>query len=98
VEGKGLAATEGLEAALPLLRRVETRARELGARPLEWRTALTLADLHRETGRSEGARAAAARALEALEDVARGIDEAPLRASFEASEPMVRARALAQRA
>jgi class 3 adenylate cyclase/tetratricopeptide (TPR) repeat protein len=92
VEAEALAVIEGLDAALPLLREVEALAEEIGTLPLGWRTALAAARLLGAGGRREEARAAAARALDALESVARGL-EGPDRASFEASDPMVRARA-----
>ena len=92
VEAEALADLEGLEAALPLLREVEALAAQIDTTPLRWRTALALARLLTAAGRHDEARAAARRALAALESVARELDPAD-RASFEASEPMMRARA-----
>ncbi len=92
VEAEALAAIEGPDAAVPLLAEVEALAERIGAAPMAWRAALTLARLLGATGRREESRAAATRALAALESVARQLDEAD-RARFEASDPMVRARA-----
>jgi class 3 adenylate cyclase/tetratricopeptide (TPR) repeat protein len=92
VEAEALADLEELETALPLLREVEALAAQIDTTPLRWRTALALARLLAAAGRPDEARAAAGRALAALESVARDLDPAD-RASFEASEPMVRARA-----
>ncbi|HET6369272.1 MAG TPA: AAA family ATPase [Pseudomonadales bacterium] len=92
VEAEALAAIEGPAAALPLLAEVEALAGGLDAAPLAWRSALASARLLRALGRSDEGRAAAARALAVLETVARELDGAE-RAIFEASEPMVRARA-----
>jgi hypothetical protein len=76
-----------------VLREVEALAEDIGAPPMRWRAALAQARLLVEAGRREESRAAAGRALASLEAVARELDEAALRASFEASDPMVRARA-----
>jgi hypothetical protein len=92
VEAEALAVIEGPDAAVPLPAEVEALAERIGAAPLRWRTALALARLLGAAGRREESRAAAARALAALESVARELDEAD-RARFEASDPMVRARA-----
>jgi class 3 adenylate cyclase/tetratricopeptide (TPR) repeat protein len=92
VEAEALAALEGPDAGLARLRDVEALADQIDARPLKWRAALAAATLLDAAGRREDARAAATRALAALESVAGGLDAAD-RALFEASEPMVRARA-----
>ena len=92
VEAEALAHLEGLEAAMPLLQEVEALAAQIQAAPVQWRAALALARLLAAAGRHDEARAAARRALAALESVARDLDPAD-RATFEASEPMVRARA-----
>jgi hypothetical protein len=92
VEAEALAALEGQDAALPRLRDVEALADQMEARPLKWRAALAAAAFLAAAGRREEARAAAARALAALEAVARDLDAAD-RALFEATDPMVRARA-----
>jgi len=92
IEAEALARLEGLDVALPLLEEVEALAVQIDTIPLRWRTALAMAQLLDAAGRREEARAAARRALDALESVARAL-EGPDRASFEASEPMVRARA-----
>ena len=92
VEAEAVAMLEGVDAALPRLRKVETLAAELQAAPMRWRAALATARLLRDAGRPDDARAAAARAITALESTARELDAAD-RASFEASEPMVHARA-----
>jgi tetratricopeptide (TPR) repeat protein len=96
VEAEALAVIEGPDAAVPLLAEVEALAERIGAAPLRWRTALALARLLGAAGRREESRAAAARALAALESVARELDDAD-RARFEASDPMVRARAALSR-
>jgi class 3 adenylate cyclase/tetratricopeptide (TPR) repeat protein len=92
VEAEALAAIEGPGAALPLLAEVEALAERIGAVPMAWRAALALARLLGEAGRREESRAAVARALNALESIARDLDEAD-RARFEALDPMVRVRA-----
>jgi hypothetical protein len=93
VEAEALAVLKGPDAGLDVLTEVETRADALGAAPLRWRAALARARLLEEAGRAEASRAAAARALISLEATAADIDDPALRHSFEASEPMVRARA-----
>jgi adenylate cyclase len=93
VEGEALAVVEGPDAGLAVLAEVETRADAIGAAPLRWRAALALARLLEGAGRAESSRAAAARALISLEATAADIDDPVLRRAFEASEPMVRARA-----
>jgi hypothetical protein len=60
---------------------------------VRWRAALVQARILGEAGRAKESRAAAARALISLEVTAADIDDPTLRRSFEASEPMVRARA-----
>ena len=92
VEAEALAVLEGPAAALPILAEVETLAAEVDAAPMAWRAALAAARLLREMGRKPEAQAAAARALRALEATADELDVAD-RATFAASEPMVRARA-----
>jgi hypothetical protein len=92
VEAEALAALEGPAVALPILADVEALAAELDAGTMAWRAALAAARLLREAGRHDEARAAAARALSALESTARELDPAD-RALFDASEPVVRARA-----
>jgi tetratricopeptide (TPR) repeat protein len=93
VEGEALAAVDGREAGLAVLTGVETRAEAIGAAPVRWRAALVQARILGEAGRAEESRAAAARALISLEVTAADIDDPTLRRSFEASGPMVRARA-----
>jgi hypothetical protein len=93
VEGEALAVIEGTDAGLAVLTAVETRADAIGAAPLRWRAALAQARLLGEAGRAEASRAAAARALLSLEAAAADIDDPALRRAFEASEPMVHARA-----
>jgi class 3 adenylate cyclase/tetratricopeptide (TPR) repeat protein len=92
VEAEALAAIDGPAAALPLLAEVEALAEQIGAAPMAWSAALALASLLRDAGRREESRAAAGRALAALESIARELDASD-RVTFEASEPMVRARA-----
>jgi hypothetical protein len=94
VEGEALAVVEGLDAGLAVLADVETRAEAIGAAPLRWRAALAQARLLGEAGRADASRAAAARALLSLEATAAEVDDPALRRSFEAAEPLVRARAL----
>ena len=93
MEGEALAVIEGPDAGLAVLAEVETRADAIGAAPLRWRAALAQARLLGEVGRAAASRAAAARALVSLEVTAADIEDPALRRSFEASEPMVRARA-----
>ena len=92
VEGEALARIEGPAAALAVLAEAETRAAAIGAAPTRWRAALAQSRLCRAVGRIPESRAAAARALAALEATAAEIDDPVLRRSFEASEPMARAR------
>jgi hypothetical protein len=92
VEAEALAVLEGRAAALPILAEVEALAAELDAGTMAWRAGLAAARLLREVGRHDEARAASARALAAFEATARELDLAD-RTSFEASEPMVHARA-----
>ena len=92
VEAEALAVLEGPAAGLTVLAEVEALAATLDAAPMAWRSALAAARLLGELGRHDEARAAAARALTALESTARDLDPAD-RAILEASDPMVRARA-----
>lgn len=85
VEGEALAVANGPEAA--------ERGAEAG--PARWRAALAQARLFADLGRTEERRAAAARALVSLEATAADIEDPQLKRSFEATEPMVRARATA---
>ena len=95
VEGEALAVADGPDAGLPVLADAETRADAIGAAPVCWRAALAQSHLLGEMGRAAESRAAAARALASLEAAASDIEDLALRRSFEASEPMVRARAAA---
>jgi hypothetical protein len=93
VEGEALALIEGPDAGLAVLAAAETAGATIGAAPVRWRAALAQSRLLAEIGRSAESRAAAARALIALEATASEIEDPALRRSFEASAPMARARA-----
>jgi class 3 adenylate cyclase/tetratricopeptide (TPR) repeat protein len=95
VEGEALAIIEGPDAGLAVLADAERQAEALGVAPVRWRAALAQSRLLSEMGRSAESRAAAARALVALETTAAEIEDAALRRSFESSPPMARARAFA---
>ena len=95
VEGEALAIIEGPDAGLAVLADAERRAGAIGAAPVRWRAALAQSRLLGEMGRSEESRAAAARALVALENTASEIEDPALRRSFESSPPMALARVFA---
>ena len=95
VEGEALAVANGPEAGLAVLAAAERGAEAIGAGPARWRAALAQARLFADLGRTEERRAAAARALVSLEATAADIEDPQLKRSFEATEPMVRARATA---
>ena len=95
MEGEALAIIEGPDAGLAVLADAETAGTAIGAAPVRWRAALAQSRLLAEIGRSAESRAAAARALTALEATASEIEDPALRRLFEASAPMARARGFA---
>ena len=98
VEGEALAIIEGPDAGLAALADAGRGADAIGAAPVRWRAALAQSRLLAEMGRSGESRAAAARALTALEAIASEIEDAALRRTFESAPAMARARASAAEA
>ena len=92
LEGEALATLGQPDEAEAVLRRAKAEATMLGARPPRWRACLALAGLLEGAGRHAEAASERAEALTLLDRVMEELADPQLRRSFEASEPMRRAR------
>ncbi|MCC6176758.1 MAG: AAA family ATPase [Chloroflexi bacterium] len=91
-EGEALAGLGRLAEAQRTLRTAKADAVAIGAAPVQWGSCLALADLLARSNRPEEAAAERAEALTLLVSVRDSLTDDRLRACFDASEPMRRAR------